>query len=127
MSKSKRPPLTVARLRIVSSNNQPKSKPPQSAPKPSLPADRIYIPRVDVNVLASVVHLPGLALAVFLAIQFEAAVKKSRSVKLGNHILWKRWHVDPQAKRHGLQVLQQAGLISVDRQSGCSPVVTIIS
>jgi hypothetical protein len=128
MSNSERPPLTVARLRIVSSSDQPAPKPSQPAPKPrpSLPSDRLYIPRVDVDVLAPVIHLPGEAWAVFLAIQFEVAVKKDRSIKLGNRILWKHWRVSPAAKRHGLQALEKAGLIKIDQQSGHSPVVTLV-
>jgi hypothetical protein len=122
---SKRPPLTVARLRIVSSNDRLQPKPSRSAPKPSLPADRLYI-RADVDVLAPVIPLAGKALAVFLAIQFETAVKKARSIELGNRILWKRWRVSPAAKRHGLQVLEQAGLITVAQHPGHSPLVTLL-
>jgi hypothetical protein len=123
-----RTPLTVARLRVVSNNGEaaPRSSQPALRSKPPLPADRLYIPRVDVDALASVVHLPGKAWAVFLAIRFEVAVKKSRTIKLGNHILWKRWSVTSQVKRHGLQVLERAGHIRVDQQPGCSPVVTLL-
>ena len=119
--------ITAAKLQIVSDNGHPVPRPPpQSALRRPLPANHIYIPRIDVDALTPVVHLPGLALAVYLAIHFEAAVKKARAIKLGNKVLGERWHVGPQGKRHGLQVLEKAGLISVEYHAGTSPVVTLL-
>jgi hypothetical protein len=66
-------PLSAARLRIVSDNGQP-----VSGSRRQTRISRIYLPRIEVDALAPVLHLPGLAWAVFLAIRFEVAVKKHR-------------------------------------------------
>ena len=120
-------PLRAARLRIVSDNGQPVSRLLAPGLRRQTRIARIYLPRIEVDALAPVLHLPGLAWAVFLAIRFEVAVKKHRTVKLSNHILWQRWRVRPAAKRHGLHVLEEAGLITVEHRVSASPLVTLLS
>ncbi len=46
-------------------------------------------------------------------------------LKLSNGVL-EGWDTDRHAKRRALKELEKAGLVSVKRHHGCSPVVTIL-
>lgn len=104
-------------LRVVHDREQPRQ---------ALRADQLYIPRIYVDELARAVDLPGKALAVYLAIRFEVAVKNASTIPLGNRILAERWGIHREAKRNALQALEQAGLIIVSRKPGASPLVTVL-
>jgi hypothetical protein len=64
---------------------------------------------------------------VYLAIHYETAVTRSRTVELGNHILRAHWNIRADAKRRGLQSLQRAGLVTVEYLPGRNPVVTMLT
>jgi hypothetical protein len=85
---------------------------------------RKYLPPVPLEWFGAVADLPGKAVLVALAIQFEAAVQKQKTIELPNRLL-KSWGVNPDAKRRGLQALEAAGVVSVKRRSKANPIVTV--
>jgi hypothetical protein len=70
-------------------------------------------------------RLPGRALHVALAIRHQSALQRGRTVPLPNKQL-AAFGVDRDAKRRGLLGLETAGLVIVERKSGCNPIVTIV-
>jgi hypothetical protein len=68
--------------------------------------------------------LPAKSLHVGLALQYEAGLSQSPSVQLSNSSC-RRFGVDRNAKYRGLRSLEVAGLITVKRKLGQSPIVTI--
>lgn len=69
-------------------------------------------------------RLPGRSLHVGIALWFLGGMHKSRVIPLSNHTS-RRFGLDRNSKYRGLDWLEQAGLISVKRTSGCAPIVTI--
>lgn len=70
--------------------------------------------------------LPGRALHVALAVWHGAALAKTNRVKLTGKLLG-RFAVKVGAARRGLQLLERAGLVAVERPGrGRCPVVTLI-
>jgi len=65
------------------------------------------------------------ALRVGLALWYLAGLKKSRAVK-PTWDTWRKFGLSPDGGRRGLAILEQAGLVSVDRQPGCCSVVKIL-
>jgi hypothetical protein len=65
------------------------------------------------------------ALAVGLAIWFEAGRRKSKEVRLTTAIL-QRFNVNRKAKYTALKALEKAGLVKVHRVPRRNPVVTIL-
>jgi hypothetical protein len=74
--------------------------------------------------LSPAARLPGRALAVALSIWFERCRKRRNTVKLTSPLL-ARFGVNRKALYRGLQALESAGLVTVERQQGKNPVVTI--
>ncbi len=64
------------------------------------------------------------ALRVGLALWYLAGLNKQRSVK-PTWATWRRFDLAPEAGRLGLAALERAGLVAVDRQPGCCPLVTL--
>lgn len=64
------------------------------------------------------------ALRVGLVLWYLAGVHNTGEVK-PTWQNWERFGLSPDAGRHGLRALEQAGLIKVERHSGRCPVVTI--
>lgn len=76
--------------------------------------------------LSSAAKLPGKApLAVALAIMFESGRRKSNEIVLTTAIC-KRFDVNRKAKYRGLEKLEEANLIDVQRRPRKNPVVRII-
>ena len=69
--------------------------------------------------------LPGKALAVGLALWFEAGRKRTRQVRLTGPIL-RRFSVERRAAYRALGALERAGLVSVKRQVGKNPALEIL-
>ena len=65
------------------------------------------------------------ALKVGLALWFLAGLRKSQTVKLTRDIL-AEFKVDRQVKRRGLQQLENASLVAVERILNRNPLVTIL-
>ena len=74
--------------------------------------------------LARAARLPGKALAVGLAAWYLAGMAKSRTVKLTRATL-DQFGVERKAGYRAVEKLESAGLVSVRRHRGRSPVLTI--
>lgn len=70
--------------------------------------------------------LPGKSLSVGVAIWYRAGLEKCGVIRLGNDVL-KKFGVKPDAKRRALTQLEQAGLITVQREGNKNPLVTLQS
>ncbi len=80
---------------------------------------------VPLNWLAQAARCGGKALSVAIILWYRAGLKRSPTVKVP------RWTADKfdlrrHAKTRGLKALEQAGLVRVKRQQGCSPEVTLL-
>jgi hypothetical protein len=80
------------------------------------------IPQIWLSRAAS---LPGKSLHVGLSVWFLAGMTKSRSVRLSARVS-RAFGVDRHAKYRALRWLEDAGLVTVVRRSGCSPIVTLL-
>ena len=81
---------------------------------------------IPLNWLTAASGLPGKApLSVALAIWFQVGRRQSKTVKLTTETL-DRFSVKRKAKYAGLIALEEAGLITVDRELRRNPVVTIL-
>ncbi len=69
--------------------------------------------------------LPGKALHIGLALWFMAGMTKSQTVKLSRSLA-AQFGTLPDASRRALSTLEKAGLVSVIRHPGRSPVVTLL-
>ncbi|WP_141415255.1 hypothetical protein [Caenispirillum bisanense] len=76
--------------------------------------------------LAAASQLPGRALAVGIALWFQAGLHGSQDVKLTNQAL-SAFGVDRFAKKRALDALEEAGLVLVKHQRGRSPQVRILT
>lgn len=70
-------------------------------------------------------RLPGKALHVALAIWRQAGLESSSTIRLSLKPLREN-HVSRQAVYRGLKVLEEAGLVEVERRNGALPTVTIL-
>ena len=75
--------------------------------------------------ISTAARLPGKSLHVGIAIWFTASLSKSATVPLSN-LAGLPFGLDRNAKYRALAWLEEAGLITVDRQVGRSPVVTLL-
>jgi hypothetical protein len=89
------------------------------------PAKLSYIPRLDVDLLARLAPLEGKALAVYLILHRQAKIHGTQAVELSTARLSRiglhRWH-----KHAALAVLENAGLIAVERRPRKNPLVTLL-
>jgi hypothetical protein len=76
--------------------------------------------------LSRACELPGKALATALAVWFVSGLRGSREQLKLSTVQLQKFGVDRSAKSRALTVLEQAGLISVVRQSRKNPLVTIL-
>jgi hypothetical protein len=111
------PDETVARLLANSGKSR---RPPRHNPKGEFL--RGPIPLAWLSLAA---RLPGKTLALALALWFQSGRKNSREVSLSGPIL-ERFSVRRKAMYRGLDALQAAGLVSVAKQPGKNPTVTIL-
>ena len=75
--------------------------------------------------LAKAGGLPGKAFQVAVALRHQGKLEKQNKISFGNTFL-KQMNINRDAKRRALAELEGAGLISVQRETGKNPVVTII-
>ena len=81
--------------------------------------------RIPVAWLTVASNLPGRSLHVGVALWHAAGLQKSRVVPLGN-ISAETFGLNRNAKYRALQWLEEARLISVERNLGRAPLVTIL-
>ncbi len=79
---------------------------------------------VPMRDIAAASRLPGKALAVFLAVRHRADLTRSAAVKLPTSLM-RELGVSKDAKARALHQLEAAGLVTVERKRGRSPVITI--
>ena len=75
--------------------------------------------------LAAAAHQPGKSLHVGLGLWFLAGIKKSREIALSGSVL-RVLGVNRHSGYRGLNWLEQAGLVRVDRHPGRNPIVTLL-
>jgi len=81
---------------------------------------------IPMSDIAAAARLPGKALAVYIALHHRAALTRSKAAKLPRALL-ADLGVDKHGKARALSQLEAAGLISVRRQTGRSPVIELRS
>lgn len=79
---------------------------------------------IPLDWLSAAAGLPGKSLHVGLALWLEAGFRNSAVVPLSN-LTGRYFGLDRNAKYRGLDWLEQAGLISVERKLGRAPIVAI--
>jgi hypothetical protein len=104
---------------VFQSSSAP-SKPPR--PKPGAKFLRGPVP---LDWLSRAAALPGRSLHVAMAVWFMAGLRKSRTVPVSN-VTGLQFGLDRNAKYRALEWLENAKLISVERQVGRAPIVTIL-
>ena len=80
---------------------------------------------IPLNWISTAARLPGKSLHVGIAVWFTASLAKSATVPLSN-LASLPFGLDRNAKYRALAWLEEAGLISVERRLGRSPVVTLL-
>ena len=113
--------IDPSRIRL---RNQPKSATIHLLPRPRAGGKFLRGP-IPLDWLSTAARLPGKSLHVAIAIWFTASLAKSATVPLSN-IAGLPFGLDRNAKYRALQWLEEAGLITVQRQLGRSPVVTLL-
>jgi DNA-binding transcriptional ArsR family regulator len=97
----------------------------RSSSKPRIKGEFLKGP-IPLKWLSGAAGLGGKApLAVALALCFESGRKRSQVVTLTSAIL-RRFSVNRKAKYRGLEALEDAGLICVERRPKKNPIVTIL-
>ena len=114
-------PIDPSRLRLA-----PRAISAQNA-KPPRPGIREHYLRgpIPLEWLCQAASLPGRSLHVGVALWYLAGLTRSRTVPLSNNLGY-RFGLDRNSKYRGLDWLEQAGLITVERKLGRAPVVTIL-
>lgn len=74
--------------------------------------------------IATAARLPGKALPVLIAVHHQCALTRSAAVKLPRALL-AELGVDRHANTRALRQLEEAGLITVRRQTGRSPIIEL--
>ncbi len=115
------PPIDLARLRIA-----PRSVKFANERLPRPQGGRHFLKGpIPLDWLELAAHLPGRSLHVGVSLWFLGGVHRSRVIPLSNHTS-RRFGLDRNSKYRGLEWLEQAGLISVQRKMGRAPIVTIL-
>ena len=86
--------------------------------------DHIWGP-IPLHWIGSAACLPGRVLHTALALWHISTLSKSPILKMQRKIR-ERLGVSRKAYSRGLTALEEAGLISVERMPGCTPVVTLL-
>jgi hypothetical protein len=97
-----------------------KEKPPRHKP-----GEKFIKGPIPWKWIAEAAKLGGSSLKVAIGLWFYAGMKSNRSVKFSNVIL-PEIGLNRSAKYRGLKKLEDRGLVSLQRASGCSPVVTLL-
>lgn len=115
------PPIDLDRFRMKSRSA---SIPRERLPRPKHGGHFLKGP-IPLVWLERAACLPGRCLHVGIALWFLGGVQKSRVIALSNHAS-RRFGLDRNSKYRALDWLEKAGLISVQRKMGRSPVIKIL-
>ena len=108
----------------VSRADKPGASPPK--PPPRHKANEWFLKGPIPGVwLSRATGLSGRAVKVGLALWYLAGLTKTRTVK-PTWAVWRKFSLSPDAGRHGLAALEEAGLVTVERHRGRCPMVTIL-
>jgi hypothetical protein len=120
-------PIDVDKLRLSSkATKQESSSGPQEKRVPrKTQKGRFLKGPVPLNWLMWAAKQPGKSLHVGIALWFKSGLTRSHRVSVPNGLL-NMFGVDRHAKARALRSLESAGLISVKRESGKNPVITIL-
>ena len=113
--------IDPSRIRL---RNQPKSATIHRLPRPRA-GEKFLKGPIPLDWLSTAARLPGKSLHVALSIWLTASMSRSATVPLSNMAAL-AFGLDRNAKYRALQWLEEAGLISVERKLGRSPVVTLL-
>jgi hypothetical protein len=83
-----------------------------------------FVKAIPLQWLAPAAACSGKTLAVVLAVWFQLGRCRGKPVKLTSAIV-RRFSVGRKASYHGLKQLERLGLITVHRQVGKNPVITV--
>ncbi len=128
----------IKRLKLgnarFASGRIPKSNPPKSQSYPVAapsdvpchrPGEHFLKGPVPLYWIAKAACCSGRALDVAIILWYRAGLEDCWTVKIPRWVADK-FGLSTDAKSRGLRALETAGLVSVKRQTGCSPVVTIL-
>ena len=118
------PPIDPDWLRLGNSRETRAIAPQKRFPKLAK-GQRFLRGPIPLSWLSAAAGLPGKALHTGLAIWLEAGMRNSAVVPLSN-VSAQRFGLDRNSKYRGLHWLEEAALISVERQLGRAPVITIL-
>ena len=82
-------------------------------------------PRVQLVWIEKAAQLGNQALLVGILLQFRVVLSGNESVTLPKDFLAKFW-ISRGIKQRALKTLEEAGLVSVVQEQGCSPVITVL-
>ena len=99
--------------------------PPQTSQRPKA-GQHILRGPVPFDWLCAAAQLPGKSLHVGIALWYTAGLNGSREVALSN-VLGRQFGLYRNSKYRGLDWLEEAGLITIERKLGRAPVVSIIA
>ena len=117
------PPIDPDRLRLNSNLAERLTTSLRRVPRASK-GQRFLRGPIPLDWLSAAAALPGRSLHVGVALWLEAGLRNSAVVPLSN-LTGRYFGLDRNAKYRGLEWLEQAGLISVERKLGRAPMVTL--
>ena len=109
--------------RFTLTGSRPSISTPQGPPRHER-GEKFLKGPIPLNWLAKAARQPGKALHVAIAIWFFAGVTRSRSVALSSRLMFSLGSSRFSTYR-GLKALEEVGLVTVIRQRGRSPRITI--
>jgi hypothetical protein len=118
------PPIDPDRFRLTSLPAKRLATSQRRIPRTSN-GQRFLRGPIPLDWLSAAAWLPGKSLHVGVALWLEAGLRNSAVVPLSN-LTGRHFGLDRNAKYRGLDWLEQAGLISVERKLGRAPIVTIL-
>ena len=117
--------IDLQKVQIRSESAGPNSSSRISRPPHPKHREKFLRGPIPLNWLSRAAMLPGRSLHVAIAVWFMSGLKKTRIVPISN-ITALQFGLDRNAKYRGLEWLEDAELISVERRAGRAPIVTIL-
>lgn len=116
-------PIELQKFRL--SNKKHKQKLRKIPPPCHKQGERFLKGPIPLKWLIRASKLPGKSFHVAILICYRGGIEKSRTIKLSN-ITVKTFGLTRFSKKRALKHLESAGLITVERYTGRSPIVTIL-
>lgn len=100
-------------------------RPDKKPAKPRKEDKRFLKAPLPWNWLCSASRLPGKTLNVAVALRFIAGIKKDNRIKMQGAVL-KELGISRQTYNNGLKQLERAGLVTIEKGPGQTPIVTLV-